>query len=546
MRHSSTMQHGANSESNMRLRHLTLTWSLGICGLVASGMPLLSQQALGRGSFIATRGRDTTSIERFTTAGDRLEGELIARRTPWQSYRLERGPGGLPLSFDLTIRPPFSPRDTASIEVRRLLFAGDSVNESRTLDGKTTQRQRFAGAASVPLLYPSLALLEVAMRRARHMGESPGQMSFVEVGYRERQFLATLTWIGADSARLDLGGVEFRLAVDAAGRVLGGRVPSMGITIERQDHWVELSAPDYSAPPGAPYTAEPVRIATPGNHWLTATLTRPRSASGRVPVAITIPGTGQLDRDGTPDGLGGYQLNREIAEVLAARGVALLRYDKRGVGGSSPGQGSTSEALADDVRAILRFLRARSDIAGDRVILIGHSEGAIIAPMLAASDSEDILAVVLLAAPAWPGREVLLSQARAQVAVNPALSDAQRDSSARQRIARVDAAAPAGSWMRFYLDYDPLPVARRVRAPVLILQGETDQQVIPAQAELLAGAMRQAGNARVTVHMLPNVNHMMLDDPDGRSSGYANLPSRRINAQVLRLLSDWVAEQLRR
>jgi pimeloyl-ACP methyl ester carboxylesterase len=507
---------------------------------------VLSQQPAGRGSFIATRGRDTTIIERFSTSGDRLEGELIAPRAPWQNYRLEGASAGQLRSFDLTIRPPFSPRDTAPSEVRRLVFAGDSINESRSLDGKTTQRQRFAGASAVPILYPSLALLEVAIRHARRMGDSPGQISFVEVGNRERQFFATLSWVGVDSARLDLGGTEFRLAVDAAGRVLGGRVPSMDLTIERQDRWVELSAPDYTAPSGAPYTAEAVRVATAGNHWLTATLTRPKTASGRVPVAITIPGTGQLDRDGTPDGFGGYQLNREIAEVLAARGVALLRYDKRGVGGSSTGQGRTSEAHADDVRAILRFLRARNDIAGDRVILIGHSEGGIIAPMVAAADSEGIRAVVLLAAPARPGREVMRSAARAQLAANPALSDAQRDSLADQRIARSDAAAAAGSWMRFYLDYDPLPVARRVRAPVLILQGQTDQQVTPEHAALLASAMRQAGNAQVTVQMLPNVNHMLLDDPDGRPSGYTNLPSRRINAQALRLLSDWVTEHLRK
>lgn len=530
----------------MRLRPVAVACSLALSGLVGTGVTLLSQQPAGRGSFIATRGRDTTIIERFSLAGDRLEGELLAPRTPWQSYRFEGALGGQPRSFDLTIRPPFSPRDIPPSEVRRLLFAGDSVTESRTVDGKTTQRQRFAGSSALPILYPSLALVEVAMRHARRMGDSPAPISFVEVGDRERQFFATLSWIGVDSARLDLGGVEFRLAVDGAGRVLGGRVPSMGMTIERQDRWVELSAPDYTAPAGAPYTAEPVRVATAGNHWLTATLTRPKTASGRVAVAITIPGTGQLDRDGTPDGFGGYQLNREIAEVLAARGVALLRYDKRGVGGSSTGQGRTSEAHADDVRAILRFLRARNDIAADRIILIGHSEGGLIAPMVAASDSVGIRAVVLLAAPAWPGREVLRSANRSQLAANPALSDAQRDSVAAQRLARADAAAAAGSWMRFYLDYDPLPVARRVRAPVLILQGQTDQQVAPEQAEVLASAIRQAGNTRVTVQMLPDVNHMLLDDADGRPGGYTTLPSRRISAQALRLLGDWVADQLRK
>lgn len=149
------------------------------------------------------------------------------------------------------------------------------------------------------------------------MGHSPVQIPFLEVGYRERQFLATLSWIGADSARLNLGGTEFRLAVDAEGRVRGGRVPSLGITIERQDRVVAPSAPDCGAPDGAAFTVEAVRIATAADQWLAATLTRPNAPAGRPAVAITIPGTGQLDRDETPDGFGGYQPNREISEALA-------------------------------------------------------------------------------------------------------------------------------------------------------------------------------------------------------------------------------------
>jgi uncharacterized protein len=529
----------------VRLRHVRLTCLLTISGLLTSGAPLLSQQPATRGSFVAVRGaRDTTSIERFSTLDDRLEGELIAPRTRWLSYRLEGASGARPRSFDLTIRPPFSPRDTIPSEVRRLLFVGDSVNETRTREGKTTQRQLFAGASAVPIVFPSLALMEAAVRHARVMRDSPAQISFVEVGFSERQYVATLSWIGADSARVDLDGTEFRLAIDPEGRILGARVPALRTTIERHHRWVDLSPPDYTAPSGAPYTAEDVRIATPGNHWLEATLTRPRMTSGRVPVAITIPGSGQFDRDGTPDLWSGYQPNREIAEALAERGIALLRYDKRGVGRSSTGQGRTSADIADDVRAILRFLRTRDDIAGDRIILIGHSEGGLIAPMVAASDPEGILAVVLLAAPAWPGREVIRSQIRVGLAANSALSDAQRGSVAAQRLARMDAAAAAGSWMRFFLDYDPLPAARRLRAPVLILQGQTDEYVLPEHAELLASAMRQGGNSRVNVHMLPNVNHYLLDGPDGQSA-LASHPTRRINAQALRLLADWVAEQVR-
>lgn len=89
----------------MRLRDVTHTCCLTVCGLVATRMLPGSQQPVSRGSFIATRGRDTTSIERFSRSGNLLEGELMAPRLPWQSYRVEVAAGGPPRSFDLTIRP---------------------------------------------------------------------------------------------------------------------------------------------------------------------------------------------------------------------------------------------------------------------------------------------------------------------------------------------------------------------------------------------------------------------------------------------------------
>ena len=515
---------------------------LALCGSLAAVLPASAQQPAVRGSFITTDGRDTTSIERFSMVGDRLEGELLFRRSPWQAYRLAGGSGGEPRTFDLTVRPAFAPPSSPPTESRRLVFAGDSVSETRTLPDTTTHRQRYAGGGAVPLIYPSLALLEVATRHARLTADTALRMPFLEVGQRERQFLGSLAWIGADSARVDLGGVEFRLAVDADGRVGGGYVPSLRLTIRREDRWVELSAPDYSAPAGASYAAEPVRIPTAGGHWLAATLTRPTGGSGPIPVAITIPGSGLLDRDGSADGFGGYRPFREMAEALAARGGALLRYDKRGVGGSSPGVGGTTEALAEDVRAMLRFLRGRPDLAADRIVLIGHSEGGLIAPMVAASDPEGVRAVVLLAGPAWTGRTVLRSQILSGLArTQPALDEAQRDSVAAQRLARIEAGAAPGSWMRFFLEYDPLPTARRVRVPVLIIQGQTDDNVTPEQAALLAGAMREAGNTRVTVHLLPNVNHMLLEDPDGRGRSWLSFPVKRMSTEVLRLVSDWVA-----
>jgi uncharacterized protein len=100
-------------------------------------------------------------------------------------------------------------------------------------------------------------------------------------------------------------------------------------------------------------------------------------------------------------------------------------------------------------------------------------------------------------------------------------------------------------WLRFFLDHDPLPTARRVRAtPVLILHGATDRQVTEDQAHELAAALRDGGNPDVTVHVLPGINHLLLPDDDGNPAGYAALPETSIPGRILGLLADWVVDRL--
>jgi uncharacterized protein len=447
------------------------------------------------------------------------------------------------VSFEVTARSPFAPVGYPPLLSARLDFHADSALETTTRNGRTDERRRFTGAGAVPLLYPSLALLEVATRRARGVGDGGVEVSFVETGtFGQRQFTVPVSWVGRDSAVLSVGGTEFRLAVDADGRVFGGRVTSRDLFLDRVEARVDLRTPDYSAPPGAHYTAEEVRIATPGGHLAVGTLTRPVNASWPVPVAITISGSGPQDRDGIIPSIGGYRPFRDIAEALADRGIALLRYDDRGMGGSTAGEGRTTQDLAEDVHAIVGYLRARHDIDASRVALIGHSEGGLIAPMLAAADPS-LGAIVLLAASAWTGRRVLNSQLRAQLDANVSLSEAAKDSSAAQRLAQIE--STAAPWMRFFLEYDPLETARRTTVPVLLLQGATDRQVTQEQAEELAGAFKAGGNPDVTVRILPEVNHMFLDDPDGRVSGYHLLPSGEMNRETIRLLSEWLSERLR-
>lgn len=525
------------------MKHLSLLLLLALMSSCATAPRTGSAPAAReRGTFVHVAGRDTTGVEHFVWSDGRLEGDLRFRTSAWHTYALEFADDAQSSSFHVTVRSPFAPADYPPTQVNRIAFQGDSAYETISRNGQVTEHRRFSGRRAVPLLYPSLALLEVATRRARRLGDTASHVPFVETGtYGQRQFTVAISWLGPDSAVLNLGGTEFRLALDSEGRVLGGWVPSRNLFIERVAARVELRAPDYSAPSGAAYTAETVRIATPGGHVAVGTLTRPKYTSEPVPVAVIISGSGPQDRDGVIPGIGGYRPFRQIAEVLADRGIALLRYDDRGIGGSTAGEGRTTADLAEDVRSIISFLRTRNDIDANRIALLGHSEGGLIAPMIAASDPS-LRSIVLMAAPAWTGRKVLDSQLRAQLGTNAALTEAQRDSMATQRLAQIE--ATAAPWMRFFLDYDPLETARRTSIPVLLLQGATDRQVTVEQAEELAAAFRAGGNRDVSIHVLPGVNHLFLDDQDGHTRGYQRLPSGDLSREMLRHLSEWLSARL--
>src|SRR5688572_4623625 len=158
-------------------------------------------------------------------------------------------------------------------------------------------------------------------------------------------------------------------------------------------------APDYSAPANAPYTATNVTVQTPMGHTLAGTLTLPRGASSARPVGaiVTITGSGAQERDSRLGGVQGYQPFRQYADSLARRGIAVLRMDDRGTGASKgTHRGSTSADFAEDIRAGLAYLRTRPEIDSTRLGLAGHSEGALIANLVAAKEPS-LRAIVLLA-----------------------------------------------------------------------------------------------------------------------------------------------------
>ncbi|HKO97922.1 MAG TPA: alpha/beta fold hydrolase [Pyrinomonadaceae bacterium] len=305
--------------------------------------------------------------------------------------------------------------------------------------------------------------------------------------------------------------------------------------------------PDYSAPADAPYTAEEVVVKTPAGHTLAGTLTLPKSASRTKPVSaiVTVSGSGPQDRDENI-GLPGFLPFRQIADSLARRGIAVLRMDDRGTGASGGTfKGSTSADFAEDVRAGLAYLRTRPEIRADRLGVLGHSEGAIIAPMVA--DKEPTLrAIVLLAGIAQPGRTALYFQIKNGIEHNAKLTPELRTEQIAGIDKRIDAMMAADPWMKFFLTYDPAPTMRRVKTPVLILTGARDQQAVPAEVALQEAAFKEGGNKDVTARVLPDLNHLFVQDTDGFPGNYAKLPAPiMMRADVLTIIGDWLATRLR-
>ena len=304
---------------------------------------------------------------------------------------------------------------------------------------------------------------------------------------------------------------------------------------------------DYSAPADAPYTAEDVTVPTPAGHTLAGTLTLPRgaSASRRVAAVVTVTGSGQQDRDENL-GLEGHRPFRQLADSLGRRGIAVLRMDDRGTGASTGTfRGATSADFAEDIRAGLAYLRTRPEIDAGRLAVLGHSEGALIAPMVAAKEPT-LKAIVLMAGIARPGMGTLKYQMENLIRHDTTISAARRDSAIAAIPTRIEAMMARDPWMKFFLLYDPSETARRVTTPVLILTGDRDQQAVPEQVPEQEAAFKAAGNRDVTARVIPGVNHLFVSDSDGFPGNYAKLPPPvQIRQDVVGLVVDWLDSRLR-
>ena len=338
----------------------------------------------------------------------------------------------------------------------------------------------------------------------------------------------------------------------------------------------ELAAPKrpQDPTPPFPYKSIDVTYANPtGNDTLAATLTIP-PGSGPFPAVLLIPGSGPHDRDET---IFGHKPFLVLADYLTRHGIIVLRADDRGVGHSTGSLASATTAdLATDAEAGLAFLRSRPEVDPHRIGLIGHSEGGIIAPMIAARN-KTVAFIVLLAAPGVSGSQLIPEQVRllalasglSPTVASHAFADetklvdlavqaeknpqdaAALDQQLHTQFAtvlpanRVDSAVKIFSspWFRFFLSYDPATALRHVTCPVFALNGSKDVQVSATQnLPAIRAALAAGGNTHVETIELPDLNHLFQPAATGSPTEYAQIETT-IDPEVLAEVSDWIKKQ---
>ena len=334
----------------------------------------------------------------------------------------------------------------------------------------------------------------------------------------------------------------------------------------------EPKRPQYPVKP-YPYIEEDVSYPNPKAPQVTlaGTLTLPRGA-GPFPVALLICGSGPHDRD---EALLGHKPFLVISDYLTRHGIAVLRYDKRGVAKSTGNYAlATTSDFASDAEAGIAFLKTRREINPHRIGLIGHSEGGAIAPMVASRNS-DVAWIVMLAGQGLRGDQILyLQQSLIATASGVKEQDVAKAYALNSKLYTVTAAeknpanlsadleavlaadedgskmSPAqraadiqqlsSPWLREFLVYDPIPALQNTKCPVLALNGEHDLQVPPKQdLAAIHKALQDGGNKDFQATEIPGLNHLFQHSVTGAPSEYGSI-EETFAPEVLELMTNWI------
>jgi len=297
---------------------------------------------------------------------------------------------------------------------------------------------------------------------------------------------------------------------------------------------------------------------------LAGTLTLP-PVDGPHPAVILISGSGPSDRDESLEPLASIRPFRLIADYLTREGIAVLRYDDRGVA-ESTGDHATAHSgdLASDAEAAVRYLLGRDDINPEQVGLLGHSEGGLIATIIAARN-DDVAFMISMAGSAVRGAEVLIKQnersmlasgmdedrvaetlATVEAIYEHALAedwDALEEALAQLNITE-QLPIYQDVWFSYFIRYDPTPDLEQITIPVLALFGALDVQVDAEQnASALEAGLEVAGNEDVTVVIFPDGNHLFQSADTGGVDEYSTLEQDFL-PEFMPTIAEWLLERV--
>jgi pimeloyl-ACP methyl ester carboxylesterase len=331
--------------------------------------------------------------------------------------------------------------------------------------------------------------------------------------------------------------------------------------------------------PPFPYRTEEVRIPHLKERFeLAGTLTIPEGKPP-FPAIVFFTGSGAQNRD---QEVFGHKPFLVLADYLTRAGYATLRMDDRGVGGSGGEmRKATTLDFADDALSGVRYLQKRKEIDRKRIGLLGHSEGALVCAIAAAKAPREVAFLIMLAGTGVPGEQILYRQAELmsrkaglaepliernralQQRVFEILKRERDDAKAQDAIyeamlqslgaganlpenqkaaLRAQAANYISPWFRTFITLDPAPYLRKVRCPVLALNGELDLQVDPEQnLPVIERALREGGNKRITIRRLPNLNHLFQKARTGLITEYTEI-EETFNPNALEAIRKWLDE----
>ena len=380
-------------------------------------------------------------------------------------------------------------------------------------------------------------------------------------------------------------GIQYEGTLDLSQSISGNFRQSgqtFPLTLSRQKQEEKIQRPQEPVKP-YPYLSEDIVFENKKDTiQLAGTLTLPKGA-GVFPAVVLISGSGPQNRD---EELMGHKPFLVWSDFLTRNGIAVLRFDDRGTAASKGNfKTATTPDFVSDVEAAVQYLKTRKEIDKKKIGLIGHSEGGIIAPMVAAG-CKDVSYIVLLAGTGVPGNEILLLQQeligrangiseadlqksqqinkgafdiiirtkdteKRKVDLNNYLKKAfEQDTTleipqgiTKDELISKQVSQLTSPWMVYFITHDPAPVLQKVKCAVLAVNGDKDLQV-PAQVNLEAikKALDKGGNKKVTTKIFPGLNHLFQECKTGSPSEYAGI-EQTISPAVLNEVTQWIVKQ---